>query len=447
MGHISTLLQQCFVDQGESHSHACSVVSRKQRRLQSSTDGYDFLAGNAPGDGDISIMFASNITPRRKTRVSAISRRQLVSSFFSRGSLSAARSNGRRNAFDGATSFAAGDPAHCTRNYSRNCPEGWNDTDGAGNCWPPPSYQGPCENIQVRGGESVSEKEAHSHRCRVKWPCVPGSIPRSNARGDPIVRRPQDFSQICPSNWVIIKKGGALEGADKPSYVCKAPESYTGPCFPVQNLKDLTPSERRQWSEICKERWPEKRSALNQCPNGEDWTYPCPRGWDHAKKQRLCLAPPGWRAAGTKALYCPNAVKVFEDAEDKRDFVENCGLDGWSCLKQGECPGGSTHWSTPCARGWRAFKGFCLPPVDKTLFEKTTKECRHPWFMADVADAAYLKSVFPKRAQRIKVPSDVVEKGKFMFGVLCNAVWPCDNPEDNNAARAGLARNADAIDF
>jgi len=31
----------------------------------------------------------------------------------------------------------------------------------------------------------------------------------------------------------------------RPDYVCKAPEVYNGPCFPKQNLSDLTKDERR----------------------------------------------------------------------------------------------------------------------------------------------------------------------------------------------------------
>ncbi|CAD7927669.1 unnamed protein product [Amoebophrya sp. A120] len=332
------------------------------------------------------------------------------------------------------TTFLAGDPAHCTRDYDHHCPEGWFDTDGRGNCWPPHSYQGPCQNLFVGSNSSVSEKETHSHRCRVKWPCVPGSVPKNDAKGLPKVQRAEDFGHICPDGWVLMKKGSA----ERPSYVCKAPETYAGPCFPVQNLKDLTPSERKVWGRLCHERWPEVPKP-QVCPGGEDWDYPCPRGWDWIQKDNTCIAPPGWRSPVEDPNLCSSAVPAFTNKDLKRIFVETCQLDGWSCLQPGACPGGSYHFSESCPRGWLEFKGFCLPPKNPTLLRETNEECRHPWFISDLGNIASLTKMFGKeRVGRIQIPATVVDKGKYLFSQVCGAVWSCDNPEDNKTAEEGI---------
>eukprot|EP00392_Amoebophrya_sp_AT5.2_P010803 g10870.t1 len=359
------------------------------------------------------------------------------------------------------------------------------DATGRGNCFPPVSYQGPCKTISVGNNADVTTKEMHSHRCRVKWPCVPQKAAKIDAKGQPMVRtagvfmgrsayngllvqflqlvgirykcevnylllllqtskvtRPEDFARICPSGWILAKRGAP----DRPQYVCKAPENYTGNCYYEQNMEGLTPSERKTWGRLCEARWPEEPPPTI-CPGGQDWSHPCPRGWDWLQKGDMCVAPPGWRSSVENALLCPGAIPAFKDADTKRKFTEQCRLEGWSCLKPGGCPAASYHWVVPCPRGWLDFNGYCLPPKDVNLLEGVNKECRHPWFKPDIGNLQRTIAAFGKeKVARVKIPDVVTDKAKWVWSQLCGAEWSCNNPEDNELA-LGSMDNVNLVDL
>ncbi len=408
--------------------------------------------------------------------------------------------------------------AHCARDYSVNCPQGWRDESGQGDCHPAVSYQGPCtsgihlmdesdkngkpamsdssdanNNDSSKPQTSNSAKEEISHRCRVKWPCISDTDPRGLKESKGVFVETDTtiggaeidyLGSACPLGWELIRTGNSL----RPDYVCHAPEIYTGPCYPRQNLTGLTGDEKRQFSEICKAPFPEKENGDSidldpefpgypgsKCPLNKltgkhtkpDWSLPCPKDWDFIQSTNTCKAPPWYvpdsgdedgSGSGLGGANCPSEVPAFQESigsgggdptpgasdgstdlnsptniKTKVAFVKSCKLrNGWSCAKQGACSGnGYAFKGRVCPKGWYPFKGFCMPPRDLKMqgMLRDQVKCRRAWSILDISSESVMREYFEDELRGIIVPTQYAGNGKaagrYLFQTACGAFWEC----------------------
>ena len=97
-------------------------------------------------------------------------------------------------------------------------------------------YTGRCADRTIRFvGLTVRAKQHWSMLCGFQWPCR---------------RCQKNLAEPCPVDWVTDLSKGAN------STLCKAPDSYQGPCNSTRDFALFTPQAKLDWSEDCLAYWP-----------------------------------------------------------------------------------------------------------------------------------------------------------------------------------------------
>merc|ERR1712226_1372749 len=120
------------------------------------------------------------------------------------------------------------------------------------------------------------------------------------------------YSEMCPMAWIEI------DG------LCVAPQEYAGDCAKQQSFHGSSALEREEVELICGACWP-----CNEEPAcHRDWVLPCPNGYSPIE-----IAFDEW--AATSDMHCAADADVevqcearvsFKSEQEKREFVERCGV-------------------------------------------------------------------------------------------------------------------------
>lgn len=133
----------------------------------------------------------------------------------------------------------------CERNYKARCPVGFvvvGSIFGDGErCGPDRTiYSGPCKDRTIKFHKLTNQaKQRWATLCNFQWPC-------KNCK--------KDFSQTCPTGWSVPEK--EPEG----SRVCKASDTYQGPCDSTKNFEGYNDMTKELWSQVCQAYWPCSRT-------------------------------------------------------------------------------------------------------------------------------------------------------------------------------------------
>ncbi|CEM06821.1 unnamed protein product [Vitrella brassicaformis CCMP3155] len=190
----------------------------------------------------------------------------------------------------------------CTRDYSRSCPEEWEERHGM--CHPPASYTGPCTHPQPVDLKTPAEKQVFAAQCGAPFPC------REN-----MVDCEQDFDkQLCPKGWLHVGQG-----------TCKAPDEYIPPrgCRPVINLLGFTHTQKRQLCERCGLSYP----CREDCER--DYRHVCPLRFTPSANGTLCEPPVDFK--GPPECNKPEDFRAFTP-QLKELYAETCDL-AWPCVE------------------------------------------------------------------------------------------------------------------
>eukprot|EP00391_Amoebophrya_sp_Ameob2_P005480 CAMPEP_0178996290 /NCGR_PEP_ID=MMETSP0795-20121207/8293_1 /TAXON_ID=88552 /ORGANISM="Amoebophrya sp., Strain Ameob2" /LENGTH=399 /DNA_ID=CAMNT_0020688677 /DNA_START=89 /DNA_END=1288 /DNA_ORIENTATION=+ len=340
------------------------------------------------------------------------------------------------------TAFLASDPASCTRDYGENCPEGWMDATGRGNCFPPVSYQGPCKTISVGNNADVTTKEMHSHRCRVKWPCVPQKAAKIDAKGQPMVTRPEDFARICPSGWILAKRGAP----DRPQYVCKAPENYTGNCYYEQNMEGLTPSERKTWGRLC-EAAVARGAAAHDLSRRPGLEPPVPARVGLAAEGRHVRGAAGVAVLRGECAVVPGSDSRFQGRGHQAEIHRAVPAGGVELPEAGGLSRGVVPLGRAVPTGVAGLQRLLPAAEGRQSAGRGEQGVSTPVVQAGHRESAKNdRGLREGKGSASENPNVVTDKAKWVWSQLCGAEWSCNNPEDNELA-LGSMDNVNLVDL
>jgi len=190
--------------------------------------------------------------------------------------------------------------ATCIRDWSRRCPDGWEET-GAAACLAPPTYKGGCKSIQQF--DEVADQYAKFHfaaACSAPWACA-----GSDECPDGV-----DY-ETCPVGWESVGRG-FCSPASSPSSKCASG---------VINFGDLGVGEKQALAQECGFTWA-CRAACER-----DYSARCPEGWQ--SEQNLCVAP------ATYAGDCSYSVDTSDLTEGQKEaWASRCSVR-WQCAVPG----------------------------------------------------------------------------------------------------------------
>jgi len=196
----------------------------------------------------------------------------------------------------------------CDRDWSRRCPDGWDEV-GSAFCIAPLSYKGGCRRIQKFEGTGERDKFAFSAACSSPWPCI----------GNDECPHGRDYEQ-CPVGW-------SLEGDG----FCRAPSDAPMCASSVFRIGAIGIGEKQELSLECGLRW----ACRSSCDH-RDYNASCPEGW--TMESSLCLAPPMY------AGECGSTDTTQMTERQKERFASLCGVN-WPCAAAtlGSLQGASSH--------------------------------------------------------------------------------------------------------
>ncbi|KAL8435661.1 hypothetical protein ACSSS7_002322 [Eimeria intestinalis] len=221
--------------------------------------------------------------------------------------------------------------------YSQPCPVGWNE-ELNGKCRADDATSQCDQKISI--ADDPTAKAAWEGACRVRWPC----------RKQACVK---DFSVNCPAEW-----------ADMGSGLCKAPNTYRGPCPPKIDLSAYKGKSdlKRALEARCDVTWLCKASTHER---ERDYTASCPLGWVELEDSS-CRAPPSY----TPSNDCPRSVTFAgRPAADRQSFAALCHVDfpfrvKWVDSGNGGWCQAPASYAGPCvgeSREFTALRDFGLP--------------------------------------------------------------------------------------
>jgi len=194
-------------------------------------------------------------------------------------------------------------PAFCPRDFSKACPEGWEETQDK-KCQAPKSYHGPCSKVaNMRDFVGSSEKKfSFEQKCLVSWPCLDG------IRG-----RERDYEAKCPLGWIEMSNG-----------FCQAPASFavSSQCPEQISFENASPSEKESFSLLCNVDFP----FIERGNCKRDLTSRCPIGWLDVNDGVNCEAPESYAGKCERIA----AYGKLDDAK-KQEKIRTCDVD-WPCL-------------------------------------------------------------------------------------------------------------------
>ena len=211
----------------------------------------------------------------------------------------------------------------------------------------------------------------------------------------------RDYSVQCPEGFIE-------EGSN-----CIATTSYKGPCAQQQpELHILSAAAKAVWGFACKAAFP---CMQEHCPNGVDYTQPCPIGFVlEADKTCSAAAPASANsttaaaAAAAAARECAGPLAAAVAAGDsiaKARLEGMCGLR-WPCKKK-IC---IKDFSSDCPTGWvqkQHNSGVCTaPPTYKGPCEKELN-------LKEYKGSSSLKRALEKR---------------------CNVSWTCSSSSSSSSS-------------
>jgi CPW-WPC domain-containing protein len=128
----------------------------------------------------------------------------------------------------------------CERNYNAKCPRGFvpigNVLGDGPRCGPDRRiYSGPCKDRTIKFARlTVRAKQHWAILCGFSWPC-------NNCK--------RDYSKACPREWDQDPPG------DFKSTVCRARESYEGPCDRLKDFQGYNDITKEEWALDCVAYW------------------------------------------------------------------------------------------------------------------------------------------------------------------------------------------------
>jgi CPW-WPC domain-containing protein len=180
--------------------------------------------------------------------------------------------------------------ALCKRDWTRPCPDGW-DQVSASTCLAPQWYQGGCAKKQGIVPASSQSKAAFALECKAPWPCLE---PASCSEG-------HDY-EACPVGWTEAGDGS-----------CAAANLSASRCSKMYKFAGMSVDEKQELAVACNLTWRCKVSCQR------DFSAACPEGWEIVVG--LCMAPP------TYAGDCSYSVNTtLMDETQKKSFAQSCAL-------------------------------------------------------------------------------------------------------------------------